>query len=218
MTWISKPNFLMQIYILTKRSLKLSCRNWGEILTSLLFFIFSIVIFHISIGAEIIPKEYAHGIIFSSICFTIMLACDKLLYEDYKNSTIKQLITSGVNEYAIIISAYLGFVIVFSVAFCLLLPLANLFMHLDMKNILIQLAVTQLLIMNLSAVMLGMRILMISLRSSQMIIILCTPFIIPILIISVLALYNADYLLMLLGYFCFLPPIILFASKRLLND
>jgi heme exporter protein CcmB len=211
---ILKPSFLSQFFILTKRQFRLGARNWSAYCYSVLFFIISIIIFKISVGNLPLSYGLANGVIFSSLCFMLMIASERLFYEDLKSGLVKQLIATGVDELSIICGYYAGFILSYLVLALGLVFIADLLLEIDLKNYAIQLCSICLCIINMGAVLVFARVILGLSKAGQLIIVLVAPFIIPCLIISIVSLQNPAYLLMSIGYFLSVVPFTIFVAKK----
>ena len=218
MSYLLKPSQGKFFCSLVKRLLLLNLRNGSALFSSLVFFLITIVTFHIGVGPTKLPQEISNGIIFCSLCFTLMLSSDRILCDDYKNGIIEELIVSGVKEYTILVSYLFCYSFIFFLAFALLLPIGHFIFNLDFDLIHINFLASILCIINASTVLLFIRLLIMNLRMSPMLAVLATPFLIPNLIVSILSIHNPSYMLISIGFLLIMLPITFFFSRLILEE
>ncbi len=203
---------------LFKRLMLLNLRNSAALFSCMLFFFVTIITFHIAIGPDRLADEIASGIIFCSLCFTLTFSADRILADDFKSGVAQELISAGVNEYLLLAAHFMAHALIYIIASLILLPLGHIIFGQSLAQLPYHLMSALLCILNVSLLLLLLQIMLHSLKASPLLVILLAPFLIPILIITVLSTSNPSFCLLLLGIFLFMLPLTMFFSKLLLIE
>jgi len=172
-----------------KKELLIYLRRKSELVSSLVFFILTILLFPFAVGvADGILGEVAYGTIWVATIFAVMLALPSLIEPDYTDGTLKQYQTMPVRLELIILAKSFAHWAAFCLPVILFTPIAALFFGLSFSAIL--LTVLTLLIGTPIFVFLGAMLTSLILdanRNKALLALLIIPVYIPVLIFGVSA-------------------------------
>ena len=128
-------NLLISIF---KREYLLTCRNFYDVLSVLIFFILGILIFIFAIGPD--HKMYSQigfGIIWTLLLLSNNLSINKFYQDDFKDGSIILFFISGISFEFIVITKIITTWLFFQFPFIIIIPLTCLMLEVDQSKILL---------------------------------------------------------------------------------
>jgi len=129
-------SIISSILALFFRELKLTYRNYYDVLTIFLFFLLGILIFVFSIGSnKEIFNEIGIGIIWTLLLLSTNLSIKKFYDDDFNDGNLFILHLSGLSYELIVLIKLIAFWIFFQLPFLLIIPVACLILDMPYNNI-----------------------------------------------------------------------------------
>jgi len=129
-------SIISSILALFLRELKLTYRNYYDVLTIFLFFLLGILIFVFSVGPnKEIFNEIGIGIIWTLLLLSTNLSIKKFYDDDFHDGNLFILHLSGLSYELIVLIKLITFWIFFQLPFLLIMPVACLILDIQYNNI-----------------------------------------------------------------------------------
>ena len=203
--------------IVLLHSLKLFYTNKSTLLNSFAFYLITIVVFHIAVGPYALSPLVSNGIIIISIIFSLMLSANLLLKNDYDKGILEQWLIQPFALEIVLFAKAVCFIIIFSTAFSLLMPISFLLYNLSFEYLWITFVTGFLTMIIVTVVLLFGEALTLHSNSSVLSFILIMPFLIPVLVASTLSIQNQVYLWLLFSLSLISSVIFIFSTKYILK-
>lgn len=172
------------IATIIKRDLTLALRSGGAWLYGLFFFAVFIALSAIALGGSLsVMRPFAPALIWLAVIFSAMLSFPAIFHDDYQDGNLAQLKTSGVSLISLCTAKAIGFAVLSILPLLITIPFAALVF--DMPNETIKATILSLIIaapaltiygVLSSAILAGRR------GGGFLIVLITTPFLIPLLI------------------------------------
>ena len=136
----------MQIFnsirALFAREIKLTYRNYYDVMTILLFFILGILIFVFAVGSnKEILNNISIAIIWTLLLLSTNLSISKFYEEDFNDGNLFLFHLSGLSFELIVLIKLIAFWFVYQLPFLLIIPIACLLLNMPYKEIILLLSV-----------------------------------------------------------------------------
>ena len=202
----------MNVYIKSfTRELKIICRNKYSMIIPLFFFIISVSLFPLAIGADAkFLTKAAPGIIWVVVMLAILLSINLIFQNDFDNGVLEQLIISTHFLELHVLAKISAYWLLNTLPIILLSPLLGVFLFLDKDSILV--LVTTLLLATPSLSLIGAigAALTVGIKNSNMLLaLIILPLYTPILIFASSAVINAQFQLSIAAQLYFLATILM---------
>ena len=124
------------ILALFKRDFQITYRNFSDILSILLFFLLSVIIFVFAVGSnKEISNEISIGIIWTLILLSNTLSLRKFFQDDFDNNNLILFHMSGISYEIIVIIKIITIWSFLQIPFFIIIPIANILLNIDFANI-----------------------------------------------------------------------------------
>lgn len=200
--------------IIFYRELLTSWRNLQNAIQPLIFFMFTLMLFPISIGSDADSlNTIAPAAIYLSLIFAILLASEQLYHNDYNDGTLSQDCLSKIDLHLIILIKIIAVWLRFILPLILISPILLIMLNISLNNLIASIAL--LLLSSLSLLFLasiGASLTLIQNNNAFLRFLITLPFYIPILIIAITAQKNQLNQLDISGYYALLTALLLFSG------
>lgn len=184
---------LYPFFIILRRDLLISFRNYYELLNPIMFFIMVIVLFPFAIGAnETLLSQLMGGIIWVTALLSSTLSLDSIFRGDFEDGSIEQLTLANYPLISLIFAKIIAHWLVTGIPLIIVSISIGFFLSLP-KETLNALLVTLLLGTPILSLVGSVAVaLSIGLRTGMLLTLLILPLYMPVLIFSMLAVNNAS--------------------------
>jgi heme exporter protein B len=215
--YLIRPSNFRLFKIIFKRHIILTFKNINEIMHPLIYFIIATIFFKVAMGNIKLPSMVLVGIVYTLNTFALILTNELLLVKDYKLGFLEQFYLIGNNFFLILLSKYLGHLVVYSLALLIALPIV-LFL-LDIEISLWLTIVFSIFLLNAEIILLLMfsSCLLLGAKSHVLLSLIVLILMLPAVIFAILSISNPSYLNLLLALLLFLGPLIFFLSRYLIE-
>lgn len=203
--------------IVLLHSLKLFYTHKATLLNSFAFYLITLVVFHIAVGPYELNPLISNGIIIISIIFSLMLSANLLLKNDYNTDILDQWLIQPFALEIILLAKAVCFILIFALAFTLLIPVSFLLYNLSFETLGITWVVGFLTMIIVTVILLFGEALTLHSNSSVLSFILIMPLLIPVLVASTLSIQNQIYLGLLFPLALISSVVFIFSTKCLLK-
>jgi heme exporter protein CcmB len=199
------------------RQLQLARASSGNLLQAALFFLLTLVIFHIALGADELQAEVATAVIIVSLLFLLLLNANQLLKDDYKSGTLELIYLASGGTLSLLLAKLLAHSLLHFGVYLLTLPIIVLLVG-GQVSVGPLLMVGSLFILLTNLVIIFTHALLIQEKAFSVLQGLLTlPLLIPAVILATLAVQDVVYLWLLVALFLILAPIFIAASSASLK-
>jgi heme exporter protein CcmB len=220
---MSRSNYPMIIsnkkafLIVLLHSLNLFYTNKATLLNSFAFYLITIVVFHIAVGPYELSPLVSNGIIIIGIIFSLMLSANLLLKNDHDKGILEQWLIQPFALEIVLLAKAVCFIIIFTLAYTLLMPVSFLLYNLSFEYLWITLVIGFLTMTIITVVLLFGEALALHSNSSVLSFVLIMPLLIPVLVAATLSIQNQVYLWLLFSLALISSVIFIFSTKYLLK-
>ncbi len=215
---IQNPQWHKTSLLTFRRQLKLIFHDGLSLLSAMVFLLLSVCVFHIAIGYHQMPSTTALGILLVCIIFALLMSCPVIIEEDYHDTTWEQLYLTGISLEIILLSKIAAQILCHCTFFILLIPLCFIILQLDWQLLPQFLLVTVLLVTLSTFNVMFAAAVSVGSKHRFLNAILVLPLAMPSVIVSILALHNPGFWLIMLALICLLAPVFTIAATLSLKQ
>ena len=173
--------------VLLNRELAVNFLDLKTLITNLIFFILSVFIFLLSFSNDIkILQSYFHCVIWVVFLFSVVFSTEQFFESDFKDGSLKELITTGYSPLDIILSKFLGVLVMILLPILIIFPI--LIYVIDSNYFLYKSLIKSIILGGPSIILINLigQILLANVKKNKILLfILIVPFYIPILIFGI---------------------------------